>query len=1078
MRFIGDLHIHSHFSRATSKQLIPEYLDYWARLKGISVVGTGDYTHPGWLKELREKLEPAEPGVFRIKDKYKMPLDIPRVDTLSPEVRFILSTEISSIYKKKDQVRKVHNVLLAPDFDTVDKIRQALARLRVNLTSDGRPILGLDAKDVLQIGLDASEDIYFVPAHIWTPWFSVLGSKSGFDSIEECFEDLASYITAVETGLSTDAPVNWMCSFLDRFTLVSNSDAHSPEKMGRNANIFDTGLNYPAIINAMKTGDPERFLGTIDLFPQEGKYHYDGHRKCGVRWNPLQTIQHGGICPECGRYVTVGVMNRVAQLSDREDLSKRPKRLPFYSIIPLKEILSEIRGKGPASQKIELEYQSLIRKMGPELYILLEMPVEELQKRGDAILAEAVHRMRERRIVIQEGFDGEYGRIKVFREQEVFLSRSQKSLFSEGETLLSPRRKIVDFDLKEYQRLHRQKIAAMPSQLSLEESRPAQQKGLSLHELNAKQREAASHDCGPSLVLAGPGTGKTRTLVYRVAFLIQERNVSPENILVITFTNKAADELKERLAAETGGKKRGPLVTTFHAFGYSILKEHGGKIERPGNFSILDREDKQYFLEKMCGCPKKEVKALSHAITKAKQNVKLASEIQDPHGASLFMTYEAQLKKMNLFDLDDCIYQPVLLFTFYPDILDEYRGLFPWMLIDEYQDINFAQYRMIQLLMPHEDSNLCVAGDPNQAIYGFRGADDRFIRKFIKDYPKAQTYMLEQSYRCSDYILKASDHILKEKHLESGCLRGLQRGVKVIISPQHTDKSEAEFVARTIENIIGGVGFFSLDSEVSGGQEREEIKSLSDFAILCRIKRLIKPLEKALNDHSIPYQIIGETPFFQEYPVKSVIEILKWALNPEDSFLRKKIDTARITSGVDPQALSRSFQKKRVQEILVQIISQFFGKEKVGEEPFTHLIEFSSAFESDVDGFLRAVVLGAGVDTYRPGMESVALMTLHAAKGLEFKCVFLVGCEDGILPYSLFGDKADKDEERRLLYVGMTRAEKFLFLSHASQRYMMGKEMNLKRSSFLDNIEEELFRLEERKTPLQKKETQMKLFYS
>ena len=283
MKFIADFHIHSHYSRATSKELVPEYLEYWAKLKGITIVGTGDFTHPGWVKELKEKLIPAEPGLFKLKQEYKSE-DLETPFLSDKEVRFLLTAEISNIYKKNDRVRKVHNVIFAPDFDTIEKIQQKLIAINANITSDGRPILGLDSRDLLEMVLDANENCFFVPAHIWTPWFSVLGSKSGFDSIAECFADLAGHIYAVETGLSTDPPMNWMCSFLDNYTLTANSDAHSPERLGRNSNRFDTELSYDALIGAMKTGDPHHFSGSIDLFPQEGKYHYDGHRKCDVCW--------------------------------------------------------------------------------------------------------------------------------------------------------------------------------------------------------------------------------------------------------------------------------------------------------------------------------------------------------------------------------------------------------------------------------------------------------------------------------------------------------------------------------------------------------------------------------------------------------------------------------------------------------------------------------------------------------------------------------------------------------------------------------------------------------------------------
>src|SRR6056297_1605636 len=326
MKLITDLHIHSHYSLATSKQLAPEYLDLWGKMKGLQAIATGDFTHPGWIEELRKKIEPAEEGLFKLKKEYEIEPAIHRFRSAQYFTRFILSAEISSIYKKNGKVRKIHSVVLAPDFETIHKIQQKLINIGGNITSDGRPILGLDAKDLLELCLDASENIFFIPAHIWTPWFSVLGAKSGFDSIEECSEDLTPPISAIETGLSTNAPMNWMCSFLDKYTLLSNSDAHSPGKLGRNANIMDCDLSYDGIIQAITDKNSNQFLGTIDMYPQEGKYHYDGHRKCGVRYDPVETLQHHGLCEKCGRKITVGVMNRIVQLSDRENLQERPNR--------------------------------------------------------------------------------------------------------------------------------------------------------------------------------------------------------------------------------------------------------------------------------------------------------------------------------------------------------------------------------------------------------------------------------------------------------------------------------------------------------------------------------------------------------------------------------------------------------------------------------------------------------------------------------------------------------------------------------------------------------------------------------
>jgi len=414
MKFIGDFHIHSHFSLATSKELSPYSLDYWAGLKGIKVTGTGDFTHPGWLQELKEQLEPAEEGLFRLKQENKKRNMLP----VEGDARFILTTEISNIYKKKGEVRKIHSLVFAPSFDAAEKIQNKLASLGFNITSDGRPVIGMDSRDLLELCLDVSGDIFFVPAHIWTPWFSILGSKSGFDSVVECFEDLSEYISAVEMGLSSDPPMNWMCSFLDKYILIANSDAHSPDKLGRNANLLDADLSYKGIINALKSGNPDNFKGTVNLFPQEGKYHFDGHRKCGIRWSPLETLQHNEICPVCGKKITVGVMNRVAQLADRDNILERPNRHPFYSLIPLREILSEIEGVSPSSIKVENSYKQLVHKAGSEFNILLNLELEQINKIGGELLCEAIRRLRNREVYIKEGFDGEFGIIKLFKEGE------------------------------------------------------------------------------------------------------------------------------------------------------------------------------------------------------------------------------------------------------------------------------------------------------------------------------------------------------------------------------------------------------------------------------------------------------------------------------------------------------------------------------------------------------------------------------------------------------------------------------------------------------------------------------------
>jgi DNA helicase-2/ATP-dependent DNA helicase PcrA len=1078
MKFIADFHIHSHYSRATSKQLIPEYLDYWARLKGITVVGTGDFTHPGWTAELKEKLEPTEQGLFRLKDEYRQSFNLDTSFLPGKEVRFLLTTEISNIYKKNDRVRKVHNVIFAPDFETVEKIRQKLIAINANITSDGRPILGLDSRDLLEMALDANENIFFVPAHIWTPWFSVLGSKSGFDSIEECYDDLAHHIYAVETGLSTDPPMNWMCRFLDKYTLTANSDAHSPERLGRNSNRFDTELSYHAIINAMKTGNPEHFLGSIDLFPQEGKYHYDGHRKCGICWDPLETLKHDGICSQCGKPVTIGVMNRVVQLSDREDPGRRPNRHPFHSIIPLKEMLGELEGVGPNSRKVDHRYMSLIKQGVPELELLLDTPVEDIKKLGGGELAEAVCRMRNREIYISEGFDGQYGIIKVFAENETPALDCSNLLFKdfvEENRPVPPRREMINFDLEEFQQLRNENKDN--AETKPDQGKTKAETGL----LNPEQQAAVEHVIGPALVIAGPGTGKTRVLTYRVLYLIENNGVEPGKILAVTFTNKAAAEISDRLdkllsespAADTRSSR--PRVTTFHALGYAILKEQS-------HFSILDPEDKKRVIQRLVApkLPKNRAAAFSHAIDEAKQQLKAPEDMEDNELADIYARYQRHLKEQNLYDLADLVYVPVKLFEDRADILADYRDRYPWILIDEYQDINYAQYRLIRTLMPDPGSNLCVIGDTDQAIYGFRGADVRFISRFCDDYPNAVVYRLKQSYRCSDSILKASSNVMQGTDYDGALLTGMEEGVKIKIARNSTHKSEAEFVARSIEQMMGGLRFFSMDSSITEGHKEGEIDSLSDFVVLCRVKGQMEAVEKAFMDHSIPYQTIGEEPFFKQEPISSIIDLLKLSRNPQHSILKERLMEKGIIGPMDAEALPVLTDKNAllpVKETLAMIIERYFQLHTEGNEgSIKRLLDWADDFGDDWDKFLEVAALGTAVDTYRPNLENVTLMTLHAAKGLEFKAVFIVGCEDGLLPYSLFqGQSSDVEEERRLLYVGMTRAKKFLFLCHADRRFLMGREYRLKRSLFLDRIERKLIewsqqeRKKEDKGPVQRK---------
>lgn len=412
MKMIADLHIHSRFSMATSKEGTPENLDFWARKKGISLIGTGDFTHPVWREELKERLVSEGNGLYRLRDAYvkEESRKFPGEGT-----RFVVSGEISSIYKKNGKTRKVHNVILLPSLEAADAMAQRLEKIG-NIHSDGRPILGLDSHDLLEMMLDVCPEGILIPAHIWTPHFSVLGAKSGFDSVEECFEELAPYIHALETGLSSDPAMNWRISKLDRYQLVSNSDAHSPSKLGREANLLDIDCSYEGLYRAIQTG--EGLEGTVEFFPEEGKYHFDGHRKCGVSLSPVEAERLGGICPVCGKKLTMGVDHRVEQLADRAEGFVKKDGKKYESLVPLPEVISACMGYSTASKKVQGCFEQMIQTLGTEFDILRNVPSEDIKSCAGERIAEGIENVRTGNVKRIPGYDGEYGKIQLFVEND------------------------------------------------------------------------------------------------------------------------------------------------------------------------------------------------------------------------------------------------------------------------------------------------------------------------------------------------------------------------------------------------------------------------------------------------------------------------------------------------------------------------------------------------------------------------------------------------------------------------------------------------------------------------------------
>ena len=418
MRIVADFHIHSKYSRATSKDMDVESLAKWADIKGITLLGTGDFTHPTYFNSLKSKLESEGNGFFRLKEN-------------KAKVRFILTAEVSNIFSQGgEKGRRIHNLIFAPSFEAVTKINSKLEK-RGKLSSDGRPIFGFPAKELVKMVMDISDECMIIPAHAWTPWFSVFGANSGFDSIEECFEEEAKHIYAIETGLSSDPAMNWRVSALDRISLISNSDAHSPQKLGREANVFDCKFSYSEIMKVIKKKDRKKFLYTIEFFPEEGKYHYDGHRNCKVLLTPAETKKYNYICPNCNGKITVGVMHRVGVLADRSDGFVPERAIPYKNLIPLQEIISECLGRGVASAGVVNEYKRIVGLGGTEFKVLLDLEEDELKKIASHKIADGITRVRNGKVSITPGYDGEYGKVKIFKDEkeEEKNGKAQMSLF-------------------------------------------------------------------------------------------------------------------------------------------------------------------------------------------------------------------------------------------------------------------------------------------------------------------------------------------------------------------------------------------------------------------------------------------------------------------------------------------------------------------------------------------------------------------------------------------------------------------------------------------------------------------------
>lgn len=1039
--YIADLHIHSRYSRATSRDCTPEHLDLWARRKGIHLVGTGDFTHKAWRDELKEKLEPAEEGFYRLKKEYRIKDKTART---SWEPRFVVSGEISSIYKKYDRTRKVHSLILLPGLEEADGIAARLETIG-NIHSDGRPILGLDCHDLLEIILELCSQAIYVPAHIWTPHFSLFGAFSGFDTIEECFGDLTPEIHALETGLSSDPSMNWRVSALDRYQLISNSDAHSPAKLGREANLLDIPLSYEGLHQAIQRG--EGLMGTIEFFPEEGKYHYDGHRKCGICLSPPEAEKHQGLCPVCGRKLTTGVSHRIEQLSDRPEGFWRKEAKAYESMVPLPEVIGASIGRTAASVKVVREYDSMLEKLGAEFEILRTIPIEEIRSNAGTLIAEGIKRLRQGKVERTPGFDGEYGKIFLFRSEELESPDGQMSFLETlGISEMGNKKKT------NYNKITSSNIDNEVRKLDEREEN---------RDKNPKQQEAIRSLAPTVAVTAGPGTGKTFTLISHILYLVQECQVKPWEITAVTFTNRAAGQLRERLQ-KIAGSKRGwkKLQTgTFHALCLSYLQEKGETKILIDNVEALEliRE----------AAEKIGVKRKSERLQNIISLYKTAGENRKPDlnekERQVMETYNQSLQENGLWDYDDLLREAYCLLKAENNEEEKknqenkenepIRGKKPaktekvhrYLLVDEFQDINPIQYELLKL-WNRGGKQLFVIGDPDQSIYGFRGSSSKCFEQLKNDNQELLEITLSANYRSAPEILEAALPVISNNPgLERQLFSVIPKGPKVRLVTAQNLREEAAFAAKEIVRQVGGVDM--LQAHEAAEEDREEKnRSFGDIAVLYRTHRQAELIEQYLKQEGIPCVIGGRDNFLSEPEVRGAICFFRHLMNPEDVRSENTCKRLLWNNREDFAQMEEQYrlllQKTKPEKLFMQWSEDMGLKEKESIRKLSHMAGLFISMEE----FLNGLLLGVESDLQRCSgrhytSDAVKLMTLHGAKGLEFPVVLLCGLSKGLLPLETGAGQADIQEERRLFYVGMTRAKEELILLTSKEPSPFVKEL-------------------------------------
>ena len=1077
--YVADLHIHSRFSMATSKQLTLPHLAGWAMCKGIHVLGTGDFTHPAWQAELRTGLELDESsGLYRLKGVPDRIVTDREIADARPPL-FCLQTEISSIYKRGGKVRRIHTLVFFPTLDDVERFSRKLGQIG-NIESDGRPILGLDAHDLLELVLETSDRGICIPAHIWTPWFSLFGSRSGFDAIEDCFGDLTPHIFALETGLSSDPAMNRLVSALDGFALISNSDAHSGANLGREANLFLGQPSYDGMFAALRTAarrarnrqDADYFAGTLEIYPEEGKYHLDGHRACQVVMTPEESAAHGNICPVCGKPLTIGVLHRVWELADRKKNVTLPDEPEVHPIIPLPSVLAQIYGLSAHSKKLQARFQHALEHLGSEFAILAHLSIDEISA-YNPVLGEAIRRIRCGEIALQGGYDGEFGTITVFSPEELkdlcpssqdradLAGRSRKQACRteprRTQKLLPPE----GFARSEQSTAGGQKAQRTAPGMPQEEaaqggeqqdgptgedsglgtaprSREPQQAGTGI-KLTQEQEEACTHVSSPLLVLAGPGAGKTRLLTERIVRLL-DQGTQPERLLALTFSRKAGEEILARVR-ERLPETELPFCGTFHALAWkSLRKKHSTAV-------LLPDEQAQGLLMQsvrtvLPDLDDRKVRDYANHIELMRERCEPMA--RDSSERAVLRAYaQAKCNSTILrFDFTDLLEVFLRDHELQESIRPEH------VLVDEVQDLSLLQVRVVQSLLPSSGQGFFGIGDPDQSIYGFRGALSDIVPVLKELWPDLATRSLKMSFRSSQKILDLASQTMHDAP-SSGHLTAARPLSAVLTSFEApTQAIEERWLADQIAGLLGATSHTLLDLQKDRYPGLPGDCSPSDIAVLVRLKAQIPSLMRALTQKGIPVQAPSLNLFWQDEGIQKVL-----------AFMEQQILAGRQTFGLGSLLnISRSTQPPA--ELVPLLMQQGALTEEILATPAWEQLGKAFAGAGSWERLLEEVCWQKEVDLLQSRAEAVRLLTMHAAKGLEFRAVFLPGFNDGLLPHgrALLRGREEElsqnalEEERRLLYVALTRASEALFLSFAHKRTLYGRELELPVSRFFADI--------------------------